>query len=56
MIVVEASAGVGGKILVHKDTTHASRVIGDAAANTEGVGVVAENEGQDERRKELTRR
>jgi hypothetical protein len=59
MIVVEASAmvvGVDGKIPSYRDMIHALARIGDAAvgaaADTEFVGVVAGNEGFDERRKE----
>ena len=60
VIVVEASgvvAGQDGWVLDHTDRAHSLRVFGAAAgANTEGVVVVGENEGQDERWKELKRK
>ena len=59
MIAVGASgmvAGVDARTPSHSYMIHALGVIGDAAvgaaANTEDVGVVAENEGFDERRTE----
>lgn len=62
MIGVEASVVVVAAdvwSLGHRDTVDASTVIGDvvdAGTSTEGAGVVVENEGFDERRKELRRR